>query len=99
MNKSPGIIYLQEMQCDICGTVIQIKEKEETTVIVNAQGLPINSDVTNFSVKGICPKCGKEFDVEKNGMYFTLRNKTFECCPHLRTKGFEKVRFEFGVEI
>ena len=99
MISTPGIIYLQPMQCLDCGTVVQIKEKEESTILVNARGLPINSDVTNFSVKAVCPKCGRTYEVEKNGMYFELRNKTYEYCPHLRTKEFEELEFGFGTKI
>lgn len=99
MTATSGIIYLQPLQCGTCGTVIEIKENEESTVLVNARGLPINSEVTNFSVKGICPKCGREYDVEKNGMYFELRNKTFEYCPHLRLQEKKELEFGFGVEV
>ena len=49
------------MQCD-CGTILQIKEKEESTVLVNARGLPINSDVTDFSAEAVCPKCGRTYE-------------------------------------
>ena len=94
---TPGIKYLQEMQCGTCGTVLQIVEKEITTVIVNAQGLPVNSDCTEYSVKAVCPSCGREYDVEKNGMFFQLRNETYEACPLLRTK--EQLEIGFGVEI
>lgn len=98
MVSTPGIIYLQPMQCTDCCTNLQIKEMEESTVIVNARGLPINSDVTDFSVKAICPKCGRTYDVEKNGMYFSLRNKTFEYCPHLQTKeNFENIGFGWEI--
>lgn len=97
MITTPGIVYLQPMQCTDCGTVIQIKEEEESTVIVNIRGLPINSDNTRYEVKGVCPKCGREYEVEKNGMYFTLRNRTHELCPVLRLT--EEKEITFGVEI
>ena len=94
---TPGIIYLQEMQCGDCGTVLQIKEKETTTIIVNIQGLPVNSDCTDYSVEAVCPKCGRRYEVEKEGMYFQLRNKTYELCPLLKLK--ESMELGFGVEI
>lgn len=95
--KQQGIVYLQPMQCGTCGTIIQIEEQESTTVIVNAQGLPINSDCTKYSVKGVCPKCGRVYNVEKNGMYFELENVTYKLCPHLKAKELQE--FDFGVEI
>ena len=94
---TPGIKYLQEMQCGTCGTIMQIKETESTITIVNAQGLPVNSDCTEYSVKAVCPSCGRVYEVEKNGMYFQLRNETYEACPLLRTK--EQIEIGFGVEI
>ena len=93
----PGIIYLQPMQCGTCGTTLQIEEQETTTVIVNVRGLPINSETTDFDAKAICPKCGRTYDVEKNGMYFRLYNRTHELCPTLRLS--DPKEFEFGVEV
>lgn len=95
--KQPGIIYLQPMQCGTCGTIIQIEEQETTTVIVNAQGLPVNSDCTGYEVKGVCPRCGRVYNVVKDGMYFELENETFNACPLLKTK--ELLDVTFGVEI
>lgn len=89
----PGIIYLFPMQCTDCGTVVQIIESEKTKMIVNMQGLPINSDVEEFDCYAICPKCGRRYEVEKQGMYYNLKNNTLDKCPHLRLK----VDIGFGV--
>ena len=95
---TPGIIYLQPMQCGTCGTVLQIKEVEETTVIVNVQGLPVNADTTSYSVKAVCPKCGRTYPVEKQGMYFSLVNNMYRICPHLKLQNhLEKIGF--GLEV
>ncbi len=98
MASTPGIKYLQEMQCTSCETVLEIHENEKSVVLVNARGLPINSDVSHFEVKAVCPKCGRTYEVEKNGMYFTLKNKTFEYCPHLRLQKKEE-DIGFGWEV
>ena len=94
---TPGIMYLQPMQCVSCGAVVLNEENEKTTIVVNARGLPINSDTSEYSVKGICPKCGREYEVEKQGMYFRFRNKTHELCPTLKLQ--EDKEIGFGVEI
>lgn len=94
---TPGIVYLQPMQCGTCGTTLQIEEKETTTVVVNVRGLPINSETTDFDARAICPKCGRVYDVEKNGMFFRLRNRTYELCPNLRLVEAEEINF--GLEV
>lgn len=70
-----GFIVAQPAQCRECGTPIIILESEATSIYLNAMGYPIGYNQEFYSCRAKCPECGKEFEVEKEGLQYKIIDK------------------------
>ncbi len=77
------IEFLGNGQCFICGGTIKIIEIEQTEIDLEPNGMPNNFETVNYIVYGMCPTCGKLFNVEKVNMSYRQVNRLKKLIPTL----------------
>lgn len=65
-------------ECFTCGSALHIYQYEASDTQVDKDGRPTNVDVVRYKINGICPNCGRIYDVARNGMGFIITSKLRE---------------------
>lgn len=70
-----GVIYLNENECPKCRGKLALISIEKSVTQLSKDGLPIIDTNIDDEVEMClaCKKCGSTYDVEKRGMYFTIK--------------------------
>lgn len=65
------------VECDACFTNIYMKSIDYVVAELGWAGEIIECDVITKQ-EGVCPKCGKHFDLEKDGLHFRIKDRAPE---------------------
>ena len=71
-NLINPFIKLDRAMCYDCMTPIRIYDCEATDITLSPDGIPISYDQLLSKFYGVCPKCGKTYEVERNGMIYSI---------------------------
>lgn len=65
-------IILDRAVCYDCMTPIRIYDCEATSITLFPDGYPMNYDQLLSKIYGVCPNCGRTYEVERYGMYYSI---------------------------
>ena len=77
---NPIVIDIDKNVCPFCGGELVLVQHESSLIYLDEKGAPDDSDILKFETKGVCRKCYKEIDVDKEGMYYRVH------CAYLDAK-------------
>lgn len=80
MSETPliqAVRFLGPVECSECGTNLYKKGMEYEVTELGQDGQPLMSDNIT-QIKGVCPKCGREYELEKDGMYYRIKDRAPE---------------------
>ena len=87
---NPIVIDTDKNVCPFCGGELFLIQHESSLIRLDKEGIPDDSDTLYFETKGICVKCHKKVDVDKDGLYYR------EHCAYLSAKKELETEKAFG---
>lgn len=66
--------FLGPVECDECGTNLFMKSIDYNVTELGQDGEPLAGDYITIT-SGVCPKCGKKYELEKDGLYFRIKDR------------------------
>ena len=72
MSLLKPFIKLEEAQCHDCMHPIAVYEFDACTIQLSQEGFPVQTDVVTSKIMGVCPNCGRVYEVERNGIGFAI---------------------------
>lgn len=71
-NCVKPFIRLEQAECYDCMIPIRIYDCEANDIHLTANGIPVSCDQIYSKVYGVCPKCGKTYEVERDGIAYAI---------------------------
>lgn len=72
MSLMKPFIKLEEAQCHDCMHPISVYDFEANTIQLSQEGFPVNAETIRSTIIGVCPNCGKTYEVERNGIGYAI---------------------------
>lgn len=70
--------FLGPVECDDCGKNLYMKNIDYEISELGQDGQVLHVDSINALCSGVCPKCGKVFELEKDGLFFRIKDRAPE---------------------
>lgn len=83
------ITFISANQCPECLGEMKLVESDTTEILLTKEGVPNNLNVTEFNTKLKCMKCGKEYDVKKQGIYYGIDHHLLDTKNVIRNNNIE----------
>ena len=71
-NLIKPFIKLDKAMCYDCMTPIRIYDFEAVDIALSPDGTPLDYNQLLTKIYGVCPKCGKTYEVERNGIGYSI---------------------------
>lgn len=71
-NLAKPFTKLDKAVCYDCRIPIRIYNCEVNDIVLTPDGIPINYNQLLMKMYGVCPKCGKTYDIERNGIEYSI---------------------------
>ena len=84
------IMFVPDGVCPRCMSNLTIYESEIVELQLDDEGYPINHDIKYYRIYGKCPNCGSDFQIEKDGMHYSIYSKLSDTIK----KGKEEYQIE-----
>ena len=72
MSLLKPFIKIDKAECYDCRIPIRIYDSEAFDIELSSDGFPLNANQLLSKTFGVCPKCGRRYDVERRGVYFNI---------------------------
>ena len=72
MSLMKPFIKLEEAQCHECMHPIAVYSFDALSIQLSQEGFPVQTDTIRSKLLGVCPNCGKTYEVERNGIGFAI---------------------------
>lgn len=72
IKRKPG-------ECKVCGYPLGVIQRDMIDILLNAEGLPINTEQVSCQSIGYCLHCGAKYpNMTRRGLYFDTRGSMYD---------------------
>ena len=75
-NLMKPFIKLDEAQCHECMHPINVYDFEANDIKLSQEGIPVTTNLIRSTIIGVCPNCGKTYEVERSGIRFAITSQS-----------------------